>query len=248
MPKLSEATQQRVSSMLDTATGELARQPTFDAAAQVVTDALYTAFSGSCVLARIFVTTPLEILPAGMASWVQNLAAAKGVAGGLTPQTQVLALAGSSGTRPEWRGRAGSKGHVGIPLISASFIDSIPMMARLLGSLGRGLTWMDTKDAGQLVKSMSRLSGRFYVPDASRTTDYRGRNVISDQTFVAENNIVTVFGLANASVLPTGALMTLIVFTSEALTEPHADLFGATLPRLRSLTVDLMGPGKLFAA
>jgi hypothetical protein len=106
---------------------------------------------------------------------------------------------------------------------------------------------MDTKDAAQLLKSMSRLSGRFYVPDASRTTDNRGRKVISEQTFVTQNNIVTVFGHASASVLPTGALMTLIVFTSEALTEAHAELFQPTLPRLRSHTVGLMSPGKLFA-
>ena len=248
MAKLSEATRPTVTAMFDTTAGTIARQTTFEAAAQVVTDALYSTFSDTCALARIFVTTPFETLPQAMATWVQNLASAKGAASGLTPQTPVLALAGSSGIRAEWRGRARSKGHVGIPLISASFIDAIPMMARLLGSLGRGLTWMDTKDAQQLLTSMSRLSGRFYVPDASRTTDNRGRKVISDQTFVAQNNIRSVFGLASASVLPTGALMTLIVFASETLDQSHADLFQPTLPRLRAHTVALMGPGKLFAA
>ena len=49
---------------------------------------------------------------------------------------------------------------------------------------------------------MSKLNGRFYVPDARQTTDAKGRKVISDQAFVSENKITTVFGLA-ADVGPT---------------------------------------------
>jgi hypothetical protein len=63
------------------------------------------------------------------------------------------------------------------------------MMSRLIGSLGGDLSWLDTKDANQLIKAMGRLSGRFYVPDAGHTTDARGRKVISDQSFVSEHRL-----------------------------------------------------------
>jgi hypothetical protein len=247
MAKLSDATTLQVSSMLDAAEKKIAGQRTFDGAAQAVTDSLYSSFGDSCKLARIFVSTPYKSLPNVMASWVQNLASAKGVASGLTPDTQVLALAGSSGTKMEWNGRARSKGHIGIPLISQDFINAIPMMARLIGSLGRDLSWLDTKDAGQLIKAMSRLSGRFYVPDASQTTDSRGRKVISDQAFVADNKITTVFGVASSSVMSSGALMALLVFSNETIPEKQVDLFQNVLSRLRSTTGNLMGADKLFS-
>ena len=157
-----------------------------------------STYKDSCKLARIFVTTPYKSLPSGIASWVQNLAKAKGVAAGLTPDTPVLTLAGSSGMKMDWNGRTKSKGHIGIPLISQDFVNAIPMLARLIGSLGRDLSWLDSKDAGQLVKAMSKLNGRFYVPDAGKTTDAGGRKVISDQAFVSENKIGTVFGLGSA--------------------------------------------------
>jgi hypothetical protein len=247
MAKLSEATLPQVNSMVDAAEKQFAKQQTFDGAAQAVTDSLYSSFGDSCKLTRIFVSTPYKSLPKGMGSWVQNLAQAKGVASGLTPDTQVLALAGSSGARPDWNGRARSKGHVGIPLISQDFIDAIPMMARLIGSLGRDLSWLDSKDTGQLIKAMSRLSGRFYVPDASKTTDSRGRKVISDQAFVTENKITTVFGVASSSVMSSGALMALLVFSNETIPEEQVDLFQTVLARLRSATRSLMGADKLFS-
>jgi hypothetical protein len=247
MGKLSGATRPQVNAMLDAAETRFTGQSTFDGAAQAVTDALYSTFDETCKLARIFVTTPYKSLPSGMASWVHNLASTNDVAEGLTADTQVLALAGSSGARMEWNGRAKSRGHVGIPLISQEFISAIPMMARLIGSLGRDLSWMDTKDAGQLVKALSRLSGRFYVPDASQTTDSRGRKVISDQKFVSDNKITTVFGVASSSAMSTGALLALLVFTNETVPEAQVDLFQSVLSRLRSATVSLMGPGRLFA-
>jgi hypothetical protein len=247
MTKLSEVTAPQVTAMLDDACKKIVVQRTFDGAAQVVTDGLYSTFRDSCKLARIFVSTPYKSLPPAMASWVKNLATTKGVADGLTPDTQVLALAGSSGTRPDWNGRARSKGHVGIPLISQDFINAIPMMARLIGSLGRDLSWLDTKDAGQLIKAMSRLSGMFYVPDAGQTTDARGRKVISDQAFVADNKIKTVFGVASSSVMSSGALMALLVFSDETVPEKQVECFQNALSRLRSATAGLMGADKLFA-
>src|SRR5439155_10325620 len=127
MAKLSEVTAPQVNAMLDEAAKKIVGQRTFDGAAQAVTDGMYSTFRDTCKLARIFVSTPYRSLPPTMASWVRNLATTKGVADGLTPDTQVLALAGSSGARADWNGRARSKGHVGIPLISQDFINAIPM-------------------------------------------------------------------------------------------------------------------------
>ena len=247
MPKLSEATLPQVNALLDAADPKVGSAKTFDGAAQVVTEAVCQTYRDSCVLARVFVSTPFKSLPPTMSTWVSNLAKAKGVASGLTPDTQVLALAGTAGHKPEWCSRTKSQGHVGIPLISKDFIQAIPMMARLVGSMGRDLSWLDTKDATQLVKAMSRLSGRFYVPDASATVDSAGRKVISDQAFVSANKVGTVFGVANSSVMANGALMALLVFSNETIPEKHVDVFSNVLSRLRSKTTGLMSPDKLFA-
>jgi hypothetical protein len=247
MAKLSEATQLQVNAAVDAADRKIATQRAFDGAAQAVTDSLYTSFKDTSKLVRIFVTTPYKSLPAGMATWVKNLATAKGVADGLTPDTQVLALAGSSGDKPDWNGRAKSKGHIGIPLISQEFVNAIPMLARMIGSLGRDLSWLDTKDTGQLIKAMSKLSGKFYVPDASQTTDTKGRKVISDQAFVSANKITSVFGVASSSAMPTGALMALLVFSNESIPEKQVDSFQPVLNKLRASTVKLVSSGTLFA-
>jgi hypothetical protein len=94
---------------------------------------------------------------------------------------------------------------------------------------------------------MGRLSGRFYVPDAGNTTDARGRKVISDQAFVSEHRITTVFGVASSSVMTSGALLALLVFSNETIPESKVDIFHTVLSRLRSSTVAPVRAGKLFA-
>lgn len=247
MAKLSEATQMQVTAALDAVDRKVATQRSFDGAAQAVTDCLFTHFRDTSQLVRIFVTTPYKSLPEGMSAWVKNLASSKGVADGLTPDTQVLALAGSSGTKPDWNGRARSKGHVGIPLISQAFVNAIPMLARMIGSLSGDLSFLDTKDTGQLIKAMSKLSGKFYVPDASKTTDAQGRKVISDQAFVSANKIGSVFGVASASAMPSGALMALLIFSNENVPEKQVDCFQPALQRLRGGTARLVSAGNLFS-
>lgn len=248
MARLSEATHASVQDVIGAAAPMAAMQAGLDEAAQVYTDALFATYQDTCLLVRIFMTAPYRSLPADMAAWVRALADSKGAGEHLAPETQVLALAGSTGSRPEWTGRKRSQGHVGIPLLNSDFVDDIPMMSRLLGSFGRDLSWMDTKDSGRLVRSMSKLSGRFFVPDAATTTDTRGRKVIADQDFVAAHGVRTVFGLANASAVPSGTLMTLIVFASEALTEGQVAAFQSPLTQLRRDVLSLVSSGKLFAA
>lgn len=247
MTRLDDASPDVVGRLVRSASARAADRNSFDASAQDYTDALFTTFDETCVLARIFVTAPFGTLPDGIASVVRRLAADKSADGELRPDTQVLLLAGSSGRRPEWNGRTRSRGHVGIPLISSAFIDDIPMMSRLLGSMGHGLSWMDVSDEAERVHSIGRLGGLFWVPDARATTDSRGRPVIADQGFVAENGVVSVFALANASPILTGALMTLVVFASEALDETRVPVFQDVLTHLRQDSFETVTAGKLFA-
>jgi GAF domain-containing protein len=247
MTKISTATTGQVLALVDDVADRIRQCPALEDAAQVLTDRIHDTFRASCVLTRVFVTVPYGALPASSADWVHNLAQAKGVAGSLTPATQVLSLVASSGARPEWNGRRRSRGHVGIPLVSASFIDQIPMMARLLGALGRDLGWIDQKDSEGLIHTLGRLGGVFYVPDAATSVDARGRKIIADQAFVSSHGVKTVIGAGSGGAVPTGALMTLLFFASEPVPEPMAQAVWTALSRFRSQTMSMTAAGKIFA-
>ncbi len=63
----------------------------------------------------------------------------------------VLSLLGTRGEDMRWNDRRNSQGHVGIPLVSADFIDAIPMMSRLLKELGLDLNWIASDDTESIM-------------------------------------------------------------------------------------------------
>jgi hypothetical protein len=104
----------------------------FEDLAQRAVQQLYAEFADSIVLARMYVTVPFAALPEKNASWVRDLAEAKSVAHELDEHTQVISLVGSAGRVESWNDRRASNNHIEIPMTSASFIDAIPMMSRLM--------------------------------------------------------------------------------------------------------------------
>ena len=166
----------------------------FEEAAQKYTTIISQNFKGSIVLIRLFATVPYGNLPLQNKNFVDKLANSKGVGQMIHDQTLVLSLLGTSGVRPDWNNCKNSQGHIGIPLVSAEFIDAIPMMSRLLKQLGMGLDWIDSNDT-QLVKhTIGSISGVFFVPDAATEVDLKGRKIIVAQDFVDTYNVKTVFG------------------------------------------------------
>lgn len=193
-------------------------------AASKFTNAIFHEFSKSFVLSRLFVTIPFYDLPDKNKKFVEKLAESKGILSQLIDNTPVLSLLGTCGRNKTWNSRTNSEGHIGIPLISESFIDSIPMMSRLLKELGINLDWLENFDTDIVKKKMGNISGLFYVENAATATDENGRKIISAQDFVTKYNVKTVFGMGGYS--STGKkYVVMINFLDRQLPDKGAQLF-----------------------
>jgi signal transduction histidine kinase/DNA-binding NarL/FixJ family response regulator len=191
------------------------------------------------VLARAFVTVPMKALPPFSAEWVRELARGKGIDSELTADTPVIALVGSAGRDPAWNDRKNSRGHVGIPLTSASFIDAIPMMSRLMASLGGDLKWIGKRDVGEMVSRLGTATGTFYVAEAAHDTDAAGRRIISAAEFVQAHGVRTVFGLGGA--FATGELIVVLIFCSVPVPRAVVEAFQGPLLHFKAAAAHLLG-------
>ncbi len=161
--------------------GTLDGAHSLEEAAQQFVDVVYGNFNESLVLLRVFVTIPMAELPKEVCAFVEDLAKEAGVP--MEQTSHVLTLLGTAGIASQWNNRESSKGHQGIPLATPDFVTSIPMMSALLEQLGFELGWI--RGAPEIVAhKIGRMSGTFYVPEASSTKDDNGRLIISAQDFV----------------------------------------------------------------
>jgi hypothetical protein len=213
-------------------------------AAQACARLLYEEFAESLVLARVFVTLPFEALPARDKAFVAALADAKEIAPLLGDKTQVLSLLGTYGADDSWNDRHQSQGHLGIPLVTASFVESIPMVARLMSDMGIGSDWFDKSGPDILVKNLGRAAGVFYVRDARTRLDARQRKVVSAQDFVAAHDIRTVFGLGGSYL--NGSFITMILFTRETIEQSQAEAFMLLVNTFKTATLSLVMEGAIF--
>ena len=157
---------------------------TLEQAAQALATALHTRLSDSTVLARVFVTADLADLPEDTKRLVEAHAERLGGARELRASTPVLTLIGTFGVKPEWADRHRSAGHAGIPLISAEFVESIPMMSALLKDVGLPLGWMERNSSSLIQRTIGESAGLFFVENAALATDDQDRKIIPAQDFV----------------------------------------------------------------
>jgi hypothetical protein len=214
-------------------------------AAQKVTDSVYAEFKDSVVLARLFATVPFEMLPASNKEFVTNLMNAKGLTPMLNSRTPILTLLGTSGEQDKWNDRHKSSGHVGIPLVSANFIDQIPMISHLLKSLGFPSKWVSDDCTGIIQSTMGKMAGIFYVPDAMAAVDEKGRKIIAAQDFVTKYNVRTVFGIGGGYV-QEAAFIVLIVFAREQIDEDRARCFLPLATVIKAATTKLLLRKRIF--
>ncbi|HEX8633361.1 MAG TPA: hypothetical protein VF703_04340 [Pyrinomonadaceae bacterium] len=214
------------------------------AAAETCARLLYEEFTESLVLARVFVTLPLSNLPARDKAFVAALTDAKAITPLLDEKTQVLSLLGTYGAQPEWRDRYQSQGHLGIPLVTAAFVESIPMVARLMSDMGIGSDWFDKFEPDILVKNLGRAAGVFYVREARTRLDAHDRKIVSAQDFVAAHDIRTVFGLGGSYL--NGSFITMIFFTRETIEQPQAEAFMLLVNTFKTATLKLVMDGAIF--
>jgi hypothetical protein len=214
------------------------------AAAQGCARLLYEEFDESIVLARLFVTLPFKDLPARDQAFVTALARAKEIRPLLNDKTPVLSLLGTFGVQAAWNDRYQSQTHLGIPLVTAGFIESIPMVARLMTDMGIGADWFDKLEPEILVKNLGRAAGVFYVRDAKTWLDGRNRKIVSAQDFVTAHDIKTVFGLGGSYL--NGSFITMIMFTRETIEQSQAEAFMLLVNTFKTATLSLVMDGAIF--
>lgn len=215
------------------------------AAAQRYARLLYEEFKDAAVLVRLFVTLPYQDLPARDKTFVAGLARAENLSALLNDKTRVLSLLGTAGTQPQWNDRYQSQSHLGIPLLTANFVKSIPMVSRLMNDMGIDLAWFDELDQEIVIKSLGHTAGVFYVRDAVTRLDQQQRKVVSAQDFVAAHKIKTVFGLGGSYL--NGSFVTIIIFTRETIEQDRVERLTPLVNTFKVATMSKLMRGAIFA-
>ncbi|HEX6739524.1 MAG TPA: hypothetical protein VF310_14695, partial [Vicinamibacteria bacterium] len=128
-----------------------------------------------------------------------------------------------------------------------SFVESIPMIARLFKELGLQLDWIDKQDTAIVANVLGgNLAGLFHVPDARSALDHKGRHIIAAQDFVASHGVKTVFGMGGGYL--NGTLMAIVFFTHEAIDKAQATNFMPLVNVFKAATTDLVMKERIFAA
>lgn len=215
------------------------------AAAQRYAHLLYEEFKEAAVLVRLFVTLPYQDLPPRDKTFVTGLARAENLSAQLNDKTRVLSLLGTAGTQPQWNDRYQSQSHLGIPLLTANFVKSIPMVSRLMNDMGIDLAWFDELDQEIVIKSLGHTAGVFYVRDAMTRLDQQQRKIVSAQDFVAAHKIKTVFGLGGSYL--NGSFVTIIIFTRETIEQDRVERLTPLINTFKVATMSKLMQGAIFA-
>lgn len=214
-------------------------------AAQKSAGVVFQQFQGSAVLVRWYVVLPAKVLAPAYHSFAVGVAKSRGVAAPLQEQTPVLALLGTRGVEPAWNDPLQSANHLAIPLAGSSFVEEIPMVARLMHDMGVGLNWLDTTDDNLFIKNLGNIAGVFYVEDARSDCDDRGRRIVPAEAFVAAHDVRTVFGLGGS--YRAGVFVAAIVFCQETLSRTQVQFFMPLVTTFKRATVRLVNEGRYFA-
>ncbi len=170
--------------------------------------------TSSAALLRMFMTIPYGKLDDQARAHVDSRFAGKP----LQEDTKFLTLKGSIGDKPEWCEPALSKGHQAIPLFGAEGVKEIPMMARLLSQLGLEVQQVLEPDALLAIELADKEFNGFHVEDAVGS-----QYIPAQDSFVVPAGVKSVVGFG--SMLPTGHLCIVIVFSKSRISRETADMF-----------------------
>lgn len=223
---------------------ELKQAASFQQACQTFTDILYEELGSSAVLFRVFATVELEKLPEKEKDFALELARTRGFLSELEGKTPVVTLLGSRGKRVQWNHRLRSERHLAIPLGSASFIKTIPMVSRLMGDMGTGLPWVQKQEKNMIVTSMGQMARVLYVEDALEARTADGFDVIPDRSFVEENGVRTVLALGGAYL--NGTIVAVVLFTSERVPQDRVEKLLPVVHGFKVATMKAVMQGRIF--
>jgi hypothetical protein len=192
------------------------------------------------VLARVFVTRPLDRLPPDERACAATAAAGDAA---LRPHTRILSLLGTAGVEPSWRDRRLSTGHRAIPLLNRRFVQNAPMIAKLLADLEVDLAGLDDGSPIVTRRMLGGLNNMFFVHDA-QAAERDGRHVIAAQDFVKLRGVRTVFGMGGAYV--DGTLVIAITFTTELIDRAAVDRFPSLIGNFKMATASLLAADRIY--
>src|ERR1041385_360965 len=234
-----------LSGLMQATQSELTACSTLEQAAQTLVSLIYTSFSESIVLARLFATIPYADLLPDIQRSADAFASSRRIV--LKDDTPVLTLLGTRGELEFWNGRQLSKGHAGIPLTSSAFVDELPMISRLLKQIGVRLASLEGVEGEDIVmRNAGKIGGAFHVPDAARSTDRRGRKIIVSQEFVKTYCVRSVFGVGGGY-LTKPMFVTLIVFARDPISADDARRFLPLASQFKLMTDEAVRQGRLFS-
>ncbi|TVL99874.1 MAG: hypothetical protein CV087_16125 [Candidatus Brocadia sp. WS118] len=168
----------------------------------------------SCVLVRFFMTYPYASLDPELRQLANEILVGQPVRQGMTCMIQLATV----GIRPEWNSTKLSKEHRVIPLVSEHTVGQIPMISQMIYQLGIDISNVLNPGPELIIELGSKVFNIFHVPDAL------GSPYIPDQNrFVIPFGIKSVLGFG--SILPTGNLLSLIIFSRTEIPREIANMF-----------------------
>ena len=178
----------------------------------------------SCALVRLFKTHDVDKLPPSLQDFAKNMLHKK-------PESEsykCLTLLASDGVEEAWKDRRKSVGHQAIPLPSKEVFNRIPMMRNLIKQMGLDVETVIKPDPDLLADLLHKTYNVFYVPDAVDSP-----YIPAQDDFVKKYGIKSVLGLG--SLLPSGNVFIVIVFSKVKVDRYTANLFNALALNIKML-------------
>jgi hypothetical protein len=213
-------------------------------AAQKFVELVFDELSESAVLFRVFGTVAFGALPERDREFARSLARERDCESALQEKTTVVSLLGTRGKRNPWNDRYSSRGHLAIPLTQASFIKTVPMVARLMSDMNTGLEWVEKQKLNMVVRSMGQMARVLYIEDAREVLTGDGFKVVPDQDFVVENEVRTVLGLGGAYLDRT--IVAIVLFTSEHVPQGRVEKLMPLVHGFKVATMKNVMQGRIF--
>ena len=168
----------------------------------------------TCALVRFFMTYPYIELDKESRKSVDTMPGVRSA----SHDMNCLTLLSTVGIKPEWNSTRLSSKHRVIPLVNKQEVEQIPMISQLFYQLGLDINNVLHPDPNLVAKLESKIFNVFLVPDAL------GNPHIPDQEgFVVPFGIKSVLGFG--SMLPTGNLFVVIIFSKVRIPRNTADMF-----------------------
>ncbi len=192
---------------------------TFEDASQRMVTLLHGEFvddngAPGCALVRIFKTHRFDELSEGLTAHVRATLGRVAI----KPDGRFLVLMGTTGAEQMWTARHYSRGHQAIPLLDASAVAQIPMVAQLIRELGLEIATVLRPDAELLLEASTRDNSVFHVLDAVGSP-----YIAAQRDFVIPYGVKSVLGFGG--LLASGDLVAAILFSTTTIPASVAEQF-----------------------